>query len=74
MNIQDVRLIYNYNYWARDRILIAASQATPAQYEAPAAFPYGSLRSTLLHTLAAERSLRHMFAYAHLTPVLLEAD
>ncbi len=74
MNIQDVRLIYNYNYWARDRILIAASQVTPAQFEAPAAFPYGSLRSTLLHTLDAERSWRHMFEYGHWTPDLLEAD
>ncbi|MFN8467366.1 MAG: DinB family protein [Caldilineaceae bacterium] len=74
MNIQDIHLIYNYNYWARDRILIAASQVTPAQYEAPAAFPYGSLRNTLLHTMDAERSWRHMFEYGHWTPDLLETD
>ena len=74
MNIQDIHLIYNYNYWARDRILIAAGQITPAQYEAPAAFPYGSLRSTLLHTLDAEHSWRHMFEFGHWTPDLLESD
>jgi uncharacterized damage-inducible protein DinB len=74
MNIHDVRLIYNYNYWARDRILTAAAHVSPEQYAAPAPFPYGSLRNTLLHTLDAERSWRHMFEYSYWTPDLLESD
>jgi uncharacterized damage-inducible protein DinB len=74
MNIHDVRLIYQYNYWARDRILRAAADVTPEQYAAPAAFPYGSLRGTLLHALDAERSWRHMFEYGIWTPDLLESD
>jgi uncharacterized damage-inducible protein DinB len=74
MNVHDVRLIYQYTYWARDRILRAAAAVTPEQYAAPAAFPYGSLRGTLLHTLDAERSWRHMFEYGMWTPDLLEDD
>jgi uncharacterized damage-inducible protein DinB len=74
MNIRDIELIYDYNYWARDRILAAAAQITPAQYAATAAFPYGSLRGTLLHTLDAEKSWRSMFENGLWTADLLEAD
>ena len=74
MKIADVQLIYDYNYWARDRILTAAAQATAEQYAAPAPFPYGSLRGTLLHTLDAEKSWRHQLELGYWTPDLLEAD
>lgn len=74
MRIADVQLVYDYNYWARDRILAAAAQVTPEQYAAPAPFPYGSLRGTLLHILDAERSWRHQLQHGYWTPDLLEAD
>lgn len=74
MNIQDIRLLYDYNYWARNRILTAAALVTPEQYAAPAKFPFGSLRGTLLHTLDAEISWRNRFEYERWTDDLLEAD
>ncbi len=74
MNIADIQWLYDYNYWARDRILAAAAQVAPEQYAAPAGYPYGGLRCTLLHTLDAERSWRHQFEYGHWTDDLLEAD
>jgi uncharacterized damage-inducible protein DinB len=74
MRVADVHLIFEYNYWARDRILAAAERVTFEQYAAPAAYPYGGLRGTLLHILDAEISWRHQLEHGHWTPDLLEAD
>jgi len=54
MNKQDITLLYKYNQWSNKKILGAVSKVTPEQFLAPAAFPYGGLRSTLVHALFAE--------------------
>ena len=61
MNIQDIHLIYEYNYWANKKILIASANVTYEQFAASAAFPYGGLHGTLLHILEAEWSWRALF-------------
>jgi uncharacterized damage-inducible protein DinB len=66
MNIQDIKFIYEYNYWASGKILEAASKVTQEQWLAPAEFPFGSsrggsLRSTLLHIVDAEYGWRGFF-------------
>jgi len=66
MNIQDLRFIYDYNYWANGKILAAASKVTEEQFLAPAEFPFGSsrggsLRSTMLHIVDAEYGWRGFF-------------
>lgn len=74
MRIADMQLVYDYNYWARDRILAAAAQVTADQYAAPAPYPYGNLRGTLLHILDAEQSWRIQLQHGNWPPELLEAD
>ena len=59
MNKQDVSLLYKYNQWANAKILKTASNVTQDQYTAPASFPHGGLRGTLVHTLFAEWIWRH---------------
>ena len=54
MNKQDVLLLYKYNQWANAKILDAAANLTPEQFTAPATFPHGGLRGTLVHALSAE--------------------
>ena len=54
MHKQDILVLYQYNQWANGRILNAAANATHEQFVAPAAFPHGGLRSTLVHALFAE--------------------
>ena len=54
MNKQDIILLYKYNQWANALILNAAAKVTQEQFLAPASFPYGGLRGTLVHTLFAE--------------------
>lgn len=59
MNKQDVTLLYEYNHWANVKILDAAVNVTSEQFLAPASFPHGGLRGTLVHTLFAEWIWRH---------------
>jgi len=59
MNKQDITLLYKYNQWANAKILDAASSVTSDQFLAPASFPHGGLRGTLVHTLFAEWIWRH---------------
>lgn len=54
MNKQDILLLYKYNRWSTAKILDAASGVTEEQYLAPAPFPHGGLRGTLVHALFAE--------------------
>ncbi len=61
MKLQDIRLIYDYNYWATRRLLAAAEKLTLEQFVAPAAFPYGGLRGTLVHIMDAEHGWGMLF-------------
>ena len=54
MNKQDILLLYKYNQWSTKKILDAASNVTEEQFLAPATFPHGGLRGTLVHALFAE--------------------
>lgn len=54
MNKQDILLLYQYNQWASAKILNAATNVTAEQFIAPASFPHGGLRGTLVHALSAQ--------------------
>jgi uncharacterized damage-inducible protein DinB len=54
MNVQDIRTFFEFHYWATDKLLQECARLTPAQLDAPVAFPSGSLRATLVHVLGAE--------------------
>jgi len=54
MNKQDILTLYKYNAWSNVKILDAASKVTREQFIAPAPFPHGSLRGTLVHAMFAE--------------------
>jgi uncharacterized damage-inducible protein DinB len=58
MRVADMLVLYDYNYWATDRILRAAAGITDEQFRAPAAFPHGGVRGTLTHALSAESGWR----------------
>jgi len=61
MNIKDILLIYEYNYWANKKILAASENVAHEKFISPATFPYGSLQGTLLHILDAEWGWRMFF-------------
>ncbi len=74
MNKADIDIIFEYNYWANSRILAAASKVSEEQWTAPAAFPHGSLRATLVHILDAEYGWRLLLERAEETEDLNEKD
>ena len=54
MNKNDILILYQYNQWANAKIFNAAKNINQDQYLAPASFPHGDLRGTLVHALFAE--------------------
>jgi uncharacterized damage-inducible protein DinB len=54
MNLQDLRTLLDFHYWARDRILAAAEALTPEQYTRDLGSSFRSVRDTLVHLLSAE--------------------
>ena len=48
------RLLYDYNWWARDRQLEACAGLTEEQFRRPLGSSFSSLRDTLVHLVQAE--------------------
>lgn len=55
MKVDDMRLVYEYNYWANKRILTACANVSQEKYVAGNDIGnFGSLRGTLVHMLDSE--------------------
>ena len=54
MDIQDLRTLLDYHYWARDRILTALEQVTPGEFLRPLGSSFTSVQDTLGHVYSAE--------------------
>lgn len=74
MNLPDILFLYEYNYWANKKILAASANVTPEQFTAPANFPFGGLRNTLLHILDAEWTWRTFLQTNNWPPSDLNRD
>jgi uncharacterized damage-inducible protein DinB len=55
MTYDDLRLLIDYNYWARDRVLDAVATITPEQFIRPMGNSFNSIRDTVAHICTAER-------------------
>ena len=54
MNLQDLRTLLDYHYWARDRLLAALEPLPPEQFNRDLGSSFKSIRETVVHTYAAE--------------------
>ena len=54
MNLQDLRTLLDYHYWARDRLLDALEPLTAEQFNRDLGSRFKSIRETVVHTYAAE--------------------
>ena len=54
MTAKELQLLFDYHYWARDRILEAVAPLTPEQLTRDMGNSFRSIRDTLVHTYAAE--------------------
>jgi uncharacterized damage-inducible protein DinB len=56
MKPDEVMTLYEYAWWARDRLLDAAGGMTDEEFARDNGFTYGSLRGILVHAMDAEES------------------
>jgi uncharacterized damage-inducible protein DinB len=54
MTVKDLEELYDYGYWANQKLFEVISQLTPEQFTQPVAGSYGSIRNTMVHALSAE--------------------
>jgi uncharacterized damage-inducible protein DinB len=54
MTAGDLRTLLDYHYWARDRVLDAASALSPEQFTRDLGSSFKSVRDTLVHLYSAE--------------------
>src|SRR5688572_15907342 len=54
MNLQDVRNLIAFHYWARNRMLEAVEALSAEQFTQELGGSFGSVRNTVVHTLSAE--------------------
>jgi uncharacterized damage-inducible protein DinB len=75
LKTDDIKLMYEYNYWANRLILNQAAQVSEEQYVAPTDFGigWGSLRGTLVHLLDTERQWR-ITCEGHYATLLTDAE
>ena len=72
MTPDDVRILFGYNYWARDRVLAAMHDMTEVDYTRPNGFTYGSIRGILRHCLDVECTWRCRLVGEQLAPITEE--
>ncbi len=52
MNKADILTLFDYNYWANERVLDATAKVTAEQFSAPTHTSHGSQKGTLVDILA----------------------
>lgn len=54
MRVSHLRRLYDYNYWANEKLLAVVNTLTPEEFTRSISGSYGSVRNTLVHVLSAE--------------------
>ena len=54
MRVADLQTLYDYTYWANNRLFAVINELTPDQFTQNVAGSYGSIRNTLVHVMSAE--------------------
>lgn len=54
MTVETLSILYDYNYWANDRLFQVILELSQEEFTQPVAGGYGSIRNTLVHVLSTE--------------------
>jgi uncharacterized damage-inducible protein DinB len=54
MTVKDVETLFDYSYWANNKLWDVVARLTPEEFTKPIAGSYGSVRNTMVHMLSAE--------------------
>ena len=74
MNVEEIRLLYDYNAWANHRLFDACESLTPEQFTRDMHASFPSVRDTLVHILGAECLWLERFQGRAPTQLLSVAD
>jgi uncharacterized damage-inducible protein DinB len=71
MKLDEIKLLYDFNYWADQRIITACANVSAEQYAAPIQIGngYTSLRTTLVHIIDGEWQWRITYAGHYSKPL-----
>ncbi|RMF59062.1 MAG: hypothetical protein D6746_08840 [Bacteroidetes bacterium] len=54
MTVRDLENLFDYSYWANEKLFQVIAQLTPEAFTRSVAGSYGSVRNTLVHVLSTE--------------------
>jgi len=54
MTAKDLERLYDYGYWANEKLFRVISELSPEEFARPVAGSYESIRNTMVHVLSAE--------------------
>ena len=54
MTVRNLEELFDYSYWANEKLFEVVAQLTPEEFTKPVAGSYGSVRNTWVHILSAE--------------------
>lgn len=54
MTVETLKQLHDYGYWANGKLLDVVSRLTPDEFTRPVGGGWGSVRTTLVHTMGAE--------------------
>ena len=74
MDVEYFRTLFDYCYWARDRVLKAMEGMSDEEYAKPNGFTYGSIRGILSHALGGEQLWLARFVGDDSAAIVSEAD
>jgi uncharacterized damage-inducible protein DinB len=74
MKPEEIMTLYEYTWWARDRLLNAAAGLSDEEFARNAGFTYRSLRGILVHAMDAEASWCSRFLREEVKPQPEESE
>ena len=72
--VHDLQALYNYSYWANEKIFEVIAQLTPEEFTKQVAGSFGSVRSTMVHMMSAEWGWLDRSGGMHRGPALVAAN
>lgn len=74
MRISDIQLLYDYNYWANQRILSKASELSAEQLTQATSHSFDTLLGTITHILDSEYVWRDIYLNKRFTSRLVDIE
>lgn len=69
MHLSDIRALFEYNYWANERLLSIVRTVTTEQFLKDVGSSHGGIQGTLVHIMGAEEIWLHRWKHEAITHI-----